>query len=311
MEIKSINTKDGLPVTYYVFGEGRRVILVVNAPGMSIKFWVPIINLLKDSYRVIGVEYRGFPSLGRELSAGEYQYQNIVDDFEQVINEEGVEEYCMMGWCLGTKVMLSLYERMPGRVWSVIALNLAYKKHDTGNRSEFSKLVFQIKQRLKDNPASINRMIRIMDQVGVIPTVDFLSMIGEEEDDSPSLNLYDYLEGESSLSSLAFYLISTETGLINYLNIYEQFSQQGTEQILKSVDCPFIILDGEKDHIIRHKEEDLLLFGSNSNIQLVTVNEGSHFMLIEFPKRVGRMIRENLDRVASANKEHPVTTTGS
>ncbi len=299
MEVKKLTTKDGLPLTYYVFGEGSRDILVVNAPGMSIKFWVPIINLLKDDYRIIGVEYRGFPSHDSELSAEQCQYANIVDDFAAVIEAESFGEFHMMGWCLGAKVMLSLYERFPDRVLSVIALNLAYKKHDTQNRSEFSRLVFQIKQKIREKPSSINRMIKIMDQVGVIPTVDFLSMIDEEEDDSPSLNLYDYLEGESSLSSLAFYLISTETGLVNYLNIYEQFSQQSTEPILKTMQCPFIILDGDKDHIVQHKEEDLQLFQSNPNIQLVRVNDGSHFMLIEFPKRVGRIIRESLDGYAT------------
>lgn len=294
MEKKTITSRDGLPITYYKAGAGDTCVLISNALGMSIKFWVPVIQALCAEATVIGLEYRGFPGIDRELTPAECRFEAAVQDFVDVVDAEGIGQFHCVSWCLGSKIALALYRQLPGRVLSIVALNSAHKQLDLQNKGKFSGLILSIRDKIRKDPDALQRMIKIMAQVGAIPTADFLAMIEEEEDDSPSLDLYDFLEAESSLSSLAFYLINTPTGLTNYLNMYEQFGLYDGEETLRTIGKPFVMLHGGKDNVIQFEERDQRLFGANPCIRQHTLEAGSHFMIVEYPKKVARMIADAL-----------------
>ena len=59
METRTLKTADDLTLTYYVTGSARDLIVIANAPGMSIEFWTWIVRSLRDHYTVLAFDYRG------------------------------------------------------------------------------------------------------------------------------------------------------------------------------------------------------------------------------------------------------------
>ncbi|MBS0031773.1 alpha/beta fold hydrolase [Chitinophaga sp. 22321] len=298
MRIETFLSKDGIPLEYYVFGHGPRRIMINNSPGMSIKFWIPIINNFpEDEYTIIGMEYRGFPKLEIEIPFDQCSLELIVDDCLQILEREQVDKVHLFSWCVGAKAALSVYERIPDRICSINALNCAYRVHDLANPGTFTRLMYAIKSKIKRDDSYIPRMIKIMKEVGDIPKTDFLEIMGEQEAESPSYELYKHLDDQSPLAGLAFYLIDNYYGLVNYLNIYENFGKKDVEPVILGIKCPFNIINGELDTTVKYEERDFQLIRRNSNVSYADIEKGAHFMMIDFPRRVFRKLKGNLDLV--------------
>jgi pimeloyl-ACP methyl ester carboxylesterase len=302
METKYLKSPDGEMITYYVFGNRKKYLLIFNAPGMSIKFWLPLISNLVNEYTIISAEYRGFSSYNIELEDKEDLYQLIVDDFKMIVMAESLQQVHCAGWCLGTRIMLQYYAQCPTKVLSLHALNIDFKRNDEHFADPFSKLIFQIKGRIEEDPSSISRMIKLMTSVGTVPDMSFLSSVNIADERPPALDVYDILDKESSLSGLAFYLIDNETGLKNYVKIYKAVSIKDETNVIHNLQVPLTIYVGGLDNIITLTPEDLLLFKSNHHIEIISLSEGSHFMLMEFPVKLSKLMNERITNrmVASA-----------
>ncbi len=294
MRIKNIKTSDDLKLTYYVKGDSTQYVVIFGPPGMSINFWIHIIEALSVNYTVIGTEYRGFPSDDHDVQNDENVFNNIIQDYALILKTESIQQAHLVSWCLGSKIMLGFYSKYPNKVSSMASLNIAFKGHDEKNRGRFSKMIFEIKDRITKEPDSIDRMLKLMQNVGVIPSANFLTLVKSEDENSPLTNLYEIVERESALGSLAFYLIQSPRSLKNYLAIYEALSHCDLSQTLLQTEVRYLILSSEQDRITIMNNDDLQLFTRNRNVTHKIVDKGSHFMLIEYPLKIARLIESNI-----------------
>lgn len=295
MLIKKIKSRDNLILDYYIFGDGSKTIFINNAPGMSIKFWIPIINnLIELDYKIFSMEYRGFQSSQQLLTEQEADFDKIVDDVIDIIELEGLKNVHLLSWCVGAKVSLHIYQRAPEHIKSLCPLNCGFTKHDLDNLGTFPRLMYSIDSKVEESPEYLNRMIKIMKEMGTLPTTDFLKIMGEKESESPAYNLYNYLDGQSPLASLSFYLIDDPVNFRNYLKIYKSFGNVGADEIIKNIKCPLDIINAETDNMINYGEYELSLVNSNDFINYTVIEGASHFMLIDLPRRVSKKIHSKL-----------------
>ena len=303
MKINKIKSTDGVDLMYYTEknDDYDQYIVIFGPPGMSIKFWIHIIDSLSENYNIIGTEYRGFLNENHEISK-EGLYSRLIQDYEEILDVESVVNAHLVSWCLGSKVMLGYFTTYPHRVRSMTSLNTAFRAHDIMNRGKFSEMIFQIMERIKKKPKSINRMLSIMENIGIIPTSNFVSMLKEEEENSALINLYGIVEKESSLGSLAFYLINTPTTLKNYLSIYSVLSSYDLTDEMINSEVNYLILSSEVDTITPVSDEDLETFARGKMVCHRFVDKGSHFMLIEYPLKIARLINENIVRAVKAGE---------
>jgi pimeloyl-ACP methyl ester carboxylesterase len=297
MEVREFISKDGLPLSYYVNGTGPRTAFITNAPGMSIKFWMPIMNNLMDEYTFYGMEYRGFPSNGEVLEDEYFLFERIVDDFLLIIEREKLEGVHLMSWCVGSKVALNIYKQIPEKILSYTALNFAYKQHDFSKLGTFARLMYGVRDRIDADPGYVDRMVQIMKKMGTIPTKDFLEIVGDEEGASPSFDLYNHIDKQSTLAGISFYLIDTKEGLLNYLKIYQSFGKQSILEIIKTISCPVFVLNGSKDNVVRYHAEDNALMAVNPNIRYTLIEDASHFMMVDIPRKISRLIRQAIESI--------------
>ena len=72
MTTSELRSRDGLPITSYRVGDGPETIVIVNAPGMSIRFWLPVVQALQGAYTVVGFG-SGYPN-----NFSEHTYEHVV-----------------------------------------------------------------------------------------------------------------------------------------------------------------------------------------------------------------------------------------
>ena len=120
METKTLTTADGMKLTYYVKGQSEQTLFIANVPGLNIRFWFPIMELLSKKYRLIGFEYRGFPENKQLLSLEQMEVDLLVDDVKAIMDAEEVWEVHWLSWYTGCLIPQTFVERHPGRTLSMV-----------------------------------------------------------------------------------------------------------------------------------------------------------------------------------------------
>jgi pimeloyl-ACP methyl ester carboxylesterase len=299
MIAKSLPVSSDGTLTYHVLGEPRApAVLLCNAPGMSGKFWTHVVRHLRDDFRLICPEYRGFPDTGWPLNEETADFDLLVGDVLQILAVENVTEYICISWCLGAKIALALAQVEAPGMRELVALNMAFKPSDGAVKGSFAQLISGLHEKLEDE-LTLRRVVRIMTGIGAIPTQEFLSLA--EQDESTALDLYELLDAESSFASLAFDMIDSCAGLRNYLLLYQKVSADDGAKRLAQLALPIHVLSGGRDQIVRYDADDRALFGSLGNIREKIFERGSHFMLIEdgelIAREIGAILKGSVARV--------------
>ncbi|MDP9180014.1 MAG: alpha/beta hydrolase, partial [Gemmatimonadota bacterium] len=188
MKAKRVLSSDGLPLTYYRAGTGDDCLVIANAPGMSIRFWAPVIAELSRAFTVIGFEYRGYPDAAAALSADELAFDNFISDLRLILRAEGVATAHLVSWCFGAKLTWEYQRRYPDEVASLMAFGMAFTNSDQPD-SQFSKALSGIRERIEANPGSTTSMITMMKRMGMVPDQAFFATIFKENEDGPVLSL--------------------------------------------------------------------------------------------------------------------------
>lgn len=299
MLTKTLTNPEGMKLTYYRAGDGPEHVVIANAPGMSIKFWAPIIQILKEHFTVIAFEYRGFPDCDRELSEEELRFDGLIDDLSLILEHERVEAAHFTSWCLGAKIIFEYYYRFPHKVLSLTPVSFAYTTMGLNPNGSFTAAILDIKRRIETHPESINTMITMMKRIGLVPNADFFTTIFREDEEASTLNLVDVLEMESSVSNLAFYLIDTPNGLKNYLKVYVEFRKADIIAGFKDIELPVVVIAGEKDNITPLNDQLRNDIGSIPSLEYRIVERASHFVILEFPRKVASLIQAHAGEVHS------------
>lgn len=292
MEPRLTEGAGGVPLTYYRAGDAARCVVIVGAPGTSVRFWLPVMRAMRDSCSVIAVEYRGFPDSGRVLPAGEMTLGRVADDLEAVLRAEGVEELHLASWCLGAKLAWELLRRHPGRVRSVAAIGMAYRGEGEGADGSFARAMRGIRERIERDERSAPAMIRMMRLSGFVPDDAYFEGIRREPEEG---------EGEGgSASTLPFHHNGTPSGLRNYLPLYEEFDRFRISHLFSGTRVPVTVVTGGQDRITPLEAEDRAVLGAIPGVRFETVEGASHYLPVELPRRLAELLARHVERSAPA-----------
>jgi hypothetical protein len=114
-------TAHGSDLDYYVGGSTGDAVVVLNAFGQGLEYWYRLLNNLIQRHRVIIWEPRG------TTAPPPFGLAEQVDDLDAVLQQEGIENAHLIGWCTGPKVAIDFYLRRPAAVRSMVFLNSTFK----------------------------------------------------------------------------------------------------------------------------------------------------------------------------------------
>ena len=112
----------GLDINYIVEGEGEPVI-VLHGWGANINTVLPIVNILKDRYKVYAIDLPGFgESEEPKEPISSFEYAKIVKDF---IVDEGIEKASFIGHSFGGKLSIIMGSKYPDMVNKIVLIDSA------------------------------------------------------------------------------------------------------------------------------------------------------------------------------------------
>jgi nucleoside-diphosphate-sugar epimerase/pimeloyl-ACP methyl ester carboxylesterase len=121
---ETLTTDDGARLETFSCGEsGRPALLVVNAFGMPMDFWVPLAESVRSELRVIGWNLRG---TGTSDGSTDLGIEAQLRDVTRVMEHFGIRRACLVGWCTGADMAAEFARRYPHRVTGSVLVNGAF-----------------------------------------------------------------------------------------------------------------------------------------------------------------------------------------
>lgn len=113
---------DGLDINYICKGEGKSVI-VLHGWGANIDTVIPIVNILKDKYRVFAIDLPGFgKSQEPKVVMNSFDYVEIVRGFMEKLN---IEKSIFVGHSFGGKLSIIMGANYPKQVEEIVLIDSA------------------------------------------------------------------------------------------------------------------------------------------------------------------------------------------
>lgn len=116
VRIKDIN------INYIIEGEGKDI-LILHGWGANINTVTPIVNMLKDKFRVHALDLPGFgESQEPKEPIDSFQYAEIIKDYMDIM---GMKKVILIGHSFGGKLSIILGSQYPNIVEKIILVNSA------------------------------------------------------------------------------------------------------------------------------------------------------------------------------------------
>ena len=111
-----VKTSDGAYIHYQMEGDGKPILLV-HGWGVSSKFYVNNVDVLKKNFRIVTIDLRGHGLSSKGLHG--YILDRLAMDIHEVIEALALENVMLMGWSMGGPIMLS-YWKLPSGAFFLI-----------------------------------------------------------------------------------------------------------------------------------------------------------------------------------------------
>ena len=266
--------------------EGRRrpVIVLANGLGGPHAAWKPIVEYFANQYDFVTWDYRGLYGSGRAPTAtpAAYAIDKHVDDLLQILDEEGVETACFVGWSMGVQVCLEAWKRVgKSRVESLILLNGTFGRPlDTvipmrGARF-FVPSALEWASKLHRPAGHVLR--KFAEQPEAVRLLKRFGMMGETVDE----------DGFGELVK-AFGKLDVQAFLFNL----RALGEHDASSILPTIDVPVLVIAGDKDKMTP-RDLSQQMVRKIPHAEILIVRGGTHYTAIEFPELVNLRIERFL-----------------
>jgi len=278
MHTKSTRSRDGLAVAYHVFGAGERPLVIVNAPGMSLRFWSTLIGSLAARRRVLAFDYRGLGADAALLTPAQATFACCRDDLEAMLAAEGVRQADFVSWCAGASIVAALHQRCHGLVGSLASIGVS--ADGSPEPAPFDATILQIAAAVDEDAACIDRMLLMMNRIGILPDESFFEALVRHA--PPGGDRF------GALSKSGYLLFDSPVRLRNYLRLFQDFDAN-RRSVLGA--CPAITLINGA----RGEAETRLRLHSGGLWEAIIPQE-SQFLLLERGRELCEQLEWHLER---------------
>ncbi len=291
-EQKQATSADGTRIAYEVLGAGERTIVLANGLGGRLYAWLPVVDALAERYRIVTWDYRGLfeseiPADRRRLGVPYH-----ADDLAAVLDAEGIAEAHLIGWSMGVQVGLEFALRAPARVRSLTLIN--------GTYGQALSTAFQPFFRVPLPHTAVHALLEgMMRHPGATDAFGTLWK-GQTE---AAFWLRKRLLGRKRsvlLRGVRQYVRDVfGTHFETYLGLFQQIDAHSVYHLLPEVSAPTLVVSGGFDFLTPPYQSRHIARRIPGATHL-PIRLGTHFVLLEHPRRVVRAITEHLDGVDGA-----------
>ena len=122
-ERREIHAPDGVPISYERVGQGPNTLVLANGLGGRLYAWAPLIEALAPRYRILTWDYRGLFDSGMPARMHHLGIPFHARDLAAMLDAEGVSRATLIGWSMGVQVNLEFAVQYPERVDKLVLIN--------------------------------------------------------------------------------------------------------------------------------------------------------------------------------------------
>lgn len=286
---KTTRSADGTRIAYETLGRGERTIVLANGLGGRLYAWLPVVDALVDRYRIITWDYRGLfrseaPDDPRRLGVPYH-----ADDLAAVLDAEGISRAHLIGWSMGVQVGLEFALRAPERVASLTLIN--------GTYGQALSTALQPIVRLPLPHTAVHGLLE-----GMMAHPSLTEAVGKawRTQTEAAFWLRKRLLGRKRsvfLRGVRQYVRDVfGTRFETYLSLFQQIDAHSVYHLLPRITAPTLVVSGGFDFLTppyqsRHIARRI------PGAKHLRIRAGTHFVLLEHPRRVVRAISDHLEAV--------------
>jgi len=266
---RKVKSFDGTRINYDIVRKKnkKRFLIFLGGAGGDLTSWRKEREFLhKNLFSTIAIDYRGHGLSDRPENPSDYKLENFARDLYEVIKQEKIRNPIIIGYCFGGMVAINFHRLYPKIARAYCFIDTTYKSPG------ILKRIFNRK---------INRIVRLMKYP---PEFNH--------------NHYNRFVNTGDWNILRILSNISHTSLKSWLFTYENISNFNGISVLRSIEQPVLILEGEKDSIFRvviAKKIEHLLKNSKLNI----ISNANHIIVINNPKEVEEQLLRFANKIFS------------
>jgi pimeloyl-ACP methyl ester carboxylesterase len=259
-------------IHYVAEGSGPLVVMLHGFPGFWYS-WSPLMSVLKDKYRVVALDMRGYNLSDKPEGVDAYKFANLIGDVAAVIAAEGEKNAMVIGHDWGAAVAWQVALNRPDLVNHLIVMSVP---HPAGFAREMASNADQQKN---------SQYAR-----------DFLEPGAEK-----MLTAEGLAAGVSDPADRAKYVEayrrSDFTAMLNYYRAnYPRNTDSATVlPPLPHITVPVLVIHGLKDQALNAKGHSGTWDWVDADTTLLMIPSAGHFVQFEAAALVNRTVRDWLD----------------
>ena len=275
-------------IAYLDIGEGP-VVLMVHGNMSSSVHYEPLISRIKDKYRCIALDLRGF---------GDSSYNNRFDTLEELADDVnlftealGIDSYYLVGWSNGGGVSLKLCAKYPSKVKKFFDIEGAglkgyplYKKENFKSTGE----PYASKEEMATDPMQVGPVLAIFEKGDSA----MMSAIWDATIYTVNKPTREQSELWMSETMKQRNLVDLDWALAT-LNMSDEYTPYGKgDGTIKDIKCPVALTMGEKDIVV---PDYMVLDNYNALGSLATLlpyENCGHSPMVDCPDRLAKDVTE-------------------
>ncbi len=293
MTKKSILLSNGETYFYIDEGKGKEIILLVHGNMSSSVHYKPLINRLKNKFRVIAPDMRGFGDSSYNMSIK--SLEDLSDDLFLLLKELSIDVVNIVGWSTGGAVVLKLAAKHNNLINKIVLIESAsYKGYpvfmkDKENQPIIGSFYDNIEDLAKD-PVQVLPVLFALESgnIEIIKSIwDFLiynvNKPSKEEDD---LYLSETMKQRN--------IVDIDWCLTTF-NMSDSFNGVSNgDGSIKNVNSPVLSIWSENDLVVPEYMVDETVSALKDAKKVMIPNSG-HSPMVDSPDLLWKIVNEFFD----------------
>jgi 3-oxoadipate enol-lactonase len=242
-------------LAYIDEGTGPAVLLIHAFP-LNRAMWAPQIPELKNRFRVIAPDVRGF---GQTPASGPWTLDDAADDFAALLDSLRIQECALLGLSMGGYIALPFYAKYSERVRRLVLADTRARADNDAEKTSRSEMIGALEQ--FGNVILADRMLpRLL---------------------KPNAEL-------SVVTRVREMIETTSATNANYA-LMAMRDRPDASAVLERVSCPVLVIAGENDAVTR-TDESQMMASHVADGQFVVIPDAGHLSNLENPAAFNRAL---------------------
>jgi pimeloyl-ACP methyl ester carboxylesterase len=221
---KKVKSFDNVKINYDLTKKSDLFLIFIHGAGGDLNAWKKERKFFdKKGFSTLAIDLRGHGLSDRPDLVENYKLENFANDIYSILKKEKIKNFIIIGHCFGGMITITFHKLFPKLAKSYILIDTTYKAPQ-------SLTIF------KQHPFFVHILNHLLENKDL------------KKKHFSHVN-YDKFIGTSEWNFKRIYSDITHTSLKSWLFMYENIANFDGIKILKNMNKPVLIIEGNKDRI--------------------------------------------------------------